>query len=105
MGGNLHFLCGKLEIAQNNPSRKVKILKLKSGKSRICISNTHVFCLTIENAYLTTSVNNHFTVPLKAEKKPNNYPGHGPLEFPIMSAIQVRENSILIFQGSICTLK
>lgn len=34
--------------------------KLDSGNSSIHVFNTHTYCLTIENAYLTTSVNNHF---------------------------------------------
>lgn len=42
----------------------VKISKLKSGKSHIRTFNTQVYCLTIKGMYLTTSVNNTFTVVL-----------------------------------------
>lgn len=64
MGGNLHLFRGKLKTAQNTPSRKVKISKLKSGKSHIRTFNTQAYCLTIKGMYLTTSVNNTFTVVL-----------------------------------------
>lgn len=42
------------------PAYMVKNSKLQSNKSRIRILNIHAYCLTIENAYLTTSVNNQF---------------------------------------------
>lgn len=42
----------------------VKISKLKSGKSHIRTFNTQAYCLTIKGMYLTTSVNNTFTVVL-----------------------------------------
>lgn len=56
-GGNLH---GKLKFAENTPARMVKKLKRKGGNSRIRIFNTLAYCLTTENAYLPTSLNNHF---------------------------------------------
>lgn len=46
----------------------VKKLKLVCGKSRICLSNTHTYYLTPENAYFTTSVNNHFYSTVLCDK-------------------------------------
>lgn len=40
--------------------RMEKKSKLVYGKSCICIFNTHAYCLTPENVYYTTSVNNNF---------------------------------------------
>lgn len=46
----------------------VKKLKLVCGKSGICLFNTHTYYLTPENAYYTTSVNNHFYSTVLCDK-------------------------------------
>lgn len=54
------MLRSNLKTASNTPAHMVKKSKLWSDKSCIRIFNYHAYCLTIENAYLTTSVNDHF---------------------------------------------
>lgn len=42
------------------PSECLQQYKLQGGKSHNSVFNTNAYCLTKENAYFTTSVNNHF---------------------------------------------
>lgn len=55
-GRNLHYLHCKVKTAENNPTHIVKKSKLQNAATYL-IAQT--YCLTIQKANLTTSVNNH----------------------------------------------
>lgn len=58
-GRNLHYLHCKVKTAENNPMHIVKKIKTLVVNHAATYLIAQTYCLTIQKANLTTSVNNH----------------------------------------------